>query len=103
GGGGPADVKAGGSHLAAAWIWNACSPAGIPLSVSLIKTPAGVCRRSTVPTSLPFLSCSTALADWAAAGKATAVVNSAAAPTVPTYFKIVMTQLLRHGARHCRP
>src|SRR5262249_45594567 len=91
---GPADVKAGGSHLAAAWIWNACSPAGIPLSVSLIKTPAGVCKRSTVPTSLPLLSRSAALADWAAAGKATAAVSSAAAPTVPTYFKIVMTQLL---------
>src|SRR5262249_28510391 len=46
------------------------------------------------PTSLPLLSRSAALADWAAAGKATAAVSSAAAPTVPTHFKIVMTQLL---------
>src|SRR5262249_6165243 len=32
--------------------------------------------------------------DWATAGKAPAVVSSAAAPTVRAYFKIVMTQLL---------
>src|SRR5262249_54462036 len=29
---GPAESKEGGSHLPTAWIWNACSPAGTPLS-----------------------------------------------------------------------
>ena len=75
-------------------MWNARSPGGMPLSESLIKTPAGVCARSTMPTSLPLLSLSVALADCAAAGKAMPAASKAAVPTVATYFKIAMIELL---------
>src|SRR5262245_7666715 len=46
---------------------------------------------SAVPTSLPLLSLSAALADCAAAGKARAVVSSSAALPAPRHFNIDMT------------
>src|SRR5882757_2908293 len=62
----PALVK-GGSHLPTAWTWKACSPAGTPFTVSLSRTPCGVCSSATCPTSLPLVSFSDALAVWARA------------------------------------
>ena len=43
-------------------MWKARSPAGSPFSDSRSSTPARVCVRPTIPTSLPCLSFSMALA-----------------------------------------
>src|ERR1700676_1685552 len=68
----------------------ACSPGGIPLSESLSSTPAGVCSRETVPTSWRFVSLSSALADWAAAGRTSAVANKAITLMVRVHFRKFM-------------
>src|ERR1700730_14805937 len=71
-------------------MWKACSPGGIPLSESLSSTPAGVCSRETVPTSWRFVSLSSALADWAAAGRTSAVANKAITLMVRVHFRKFM-------------
>src|SRR6202035_4938874 len=71
-------------------MWKACSPGGIPLSESLSKTPAGVCKRETVPTSWRLASRSSAVADWAAAGRTHAVANEGLALTMPAPFRMFM-------------
>src|SRR4029079_17178968 len=87
---GPADSN-GASHLPTAWMWKACSPGVSPLICSLIRTPAGVCIRSTSPTALPLASLSWVLAISAeCAGIETAAASNAAAPTVPNNFTIRM-------------
>src|SRR5882757_3867236 len=53
--------------MSPAWTWKACSPAGTPFTVSLSRTPCGVCSSATCPTSLPLASFSDALAVWARA------------------------------------
>src|SRR6185312_1267959 len=63
----PAELN-GGSHLPTAWTWNACSPAGRPLTASFTSTPAGDWMSSAVPTALPSASLRDALAVCAAAG-----------------------------------
>src|ERR1700692_910156 len=68
----------------------ACSPGGIPLSESLSSTPAGVCSRETVPTSWRFVSLSSALADWAAAGRTSAVANKPVTLMVRVHFRNFM-------------
>src|ERR1700688_491838 len=75
-------------------MWRACSPGGIPLSESLSSTPAGVCSRETVPTSWRFVSLSSALADWAAAGRTSAVASKAVTLTVRAHFRMLMPGLL---------
>src|SRR3954451_23715752 len=96
-----ADSNDGASHLPTLWMWKACSPAGIPLSESLIKTPPGVCVSSTRPTSLPLLSLSAVWADCATAGNESPAVSSDAMPTISISFKIVMNELLAwlHASR----
>src|SRR4030081_363966 len=71
-------------------MWKACSPGGIPLSESLSSTPAGVCNRETVPTSWRFVSLSSALADWAAAGRTSALANKAITLMVRVHFRKFM-------------
>src|SRR5215208_1644613 len=104
-----ADSNDGASHLPTLWMWKACSPAGMPLSESLIKTPPGVCVSSTTPTSLPLLSLSAVWADCAAAGNESPAVSSEAMPTISIDFKIVMNELhsvvacIPHPRGDCRP
>src|SRR4051812_4796902 len=106
---GPADSNAGASHLPTLWMWKARSPAGMPLSESLIKTPPGVCVSSTTPTSLPLLSLRSVWADCAAAGNESPAVRSEAIPTLSIDFKMVMNELrsdvvcIRRPRRDCRP
>jgi hypothetical protein len=56
------------------------------LERELEQTPAGVCNRETVPTSWRFVSLSSALADWAAAGRTSAVASKAVTLTVRAHF-----------------
>src|SRR6185437_11730108 len=77
----PAELN-GGSHLPTAWTWNACSPAGRPLTTSFNSTPAGDWMSSAVPTTLPSASLRDALAVCAAAGAmAASAAIKLAAPT----------------------
>jgi hypothetical protein len=64
------------------------------LSESLSRTPAEVCNRETLPTSWRFVSLSSALADWAAAGRTSAVANKAVTLTVRAHFRMFMPCLL---------
>jgi hypothetical protein len=64
----PADLKSGPSHLAASWMWIAWSPAGRPLTASVIFTPPGAGASLAVPMLLPAASLSLTVIGLAGAG-----------------------------------